>query len=355
MSKIVVIGPFPNPVHGCSLANEVLVRGLIKRGISCHVINMATDFSEQIGSFSIKKVLNALKKYLSVFKVVQCKVVYLTPGQSYFGVLKYAPFIIVAYLARKQIIFHVHGNHLCKEYKLVKPYKKRIMNFIISLSTKGIVLSPSLRVNLSPFLPEDKIFSVFNFAENYLYDSSLKKSFNNLNVVYLSNLMTEKGILDLLDALKQLKDKDVMFEAKIAGAIAKETTTLVLEKIECLGERVNYLGTIYGKNKKELLQWGNVFVFPTYYPSEGQPISLIEAMATGNAIVTTKHAGIPDILTEQNAFFVDAKSPTQIADTLAIFYINNQKFREKSQFNIYDSIKYSEDSYVNNILRVIND
>ena len=34
----------------------------------------------------------------------------------------------------------------------------------------------------------------------------------------------------------------------------------------------------------------------TRYPNEGQPISILEAMGNGMAIVTTNHAGIPDIV-----------------------------------------------------------
>jgi hypothetical protein len=40
---------------------------------------------------------------------------------------------------------------------------------------------------------------------------------------------------------------------------------------------------------------------------EGQPISILEAMGLGNVIVTTKHAGIPDVCGNKNAVFVDKK------------------------------------------------
>ena len=35
---------------------------------------------------------------------------------------------------------------------------------------------------------------------------------------------------------------------------------------------------------------------PTRYPNEGQPISILEAMGNGMFIITTDHAGIPDIV-----------------------------------------------------------
>lgn len=38
------------------------------------------------------------------------------------------------------------------------------------------------------------------------------------------------------------------------------------------------------------------FALPTRYPNEGQPISILEAMGNGMFIITTDHAGIPDIV-----------------------------------------------------------
>lgn len=352
--RILIIGPFPDPLHGCSLANKVLKRGLLKKGHAVDFINMATNLSEEIGTFSFKKVWHALKKYFSIYKVFSSDNVYLTPGQSFLGVVKYAPFILIARMFRKTIVFHVHGNHLWKEYKQASKFKKKIMQFLIGSSNKGIVLSPSLEKNLTPFLPKTKIHSVFNFAEDYLHTPDITKNFDSLRVVYLSNLMTEKGIFDLLKALTLLKTKGIHFEAKLAGGIDSNTSERVFENLEDLGGCVEYLGLVKGSEKKELLAWGNVFVFPTYYHSEGQPIALLEAMATGNVIVTTRHAGIPDILTEENAFFIDTKSPEQISETLQKFETNREEFIFKSNFNLTDATKYSEEHYVNSILEVIN-
>lgn len=39
-----------------------------------------------------------------------------------------------------------------------------------------------------------------------------------------------------------------------------------------------------------------IFTLPTKYPNEGQPISILEAMGNGMFIITTDHAGIPDVV-----------------------------------------------------------
>ena len=52
----------------------------------------------------------------------------------------------------------------------------------------------------------------------------------------------------------------------------------------------------YAAQKKELLKKCYIFALPTRYPNEGQPISILEAMGNGMFIITTDHAGIPDIV-----------------------------------------------------------
>ena len=39
-----------------------------------------------------------------------------------------------------------------------------------------------------------------------------------------------------------------------------------------------------------------MFILPTRYPNEGQPISILEAMGNAMFIITTDHAGIPDVV-----------------------------------------------------------
>ena len=61
-----------------------------------------------------------------------------------------------------------------------------------------------------------------------------------------------------------------------------------------------------GKKKQELLSQCDFFILLTKYSREGQPISILEAMGNGMFIVTTNHAGIPDIVKESiNGIMVD--------------------------------------------------
>ncbi len=356
--KILLIGPLPPPVTGVSLANQVVSEYLPKQhNIQLQTINTGLKvLKEDIGKFNLKKTLFYTKQYSQLGKIFKVDKVYATPGQTFFGVLKYYPYFLISKITGKEIIFHVHGNYLGTEYQQLSGIKKKLFKHVVSMSDKGIVLSKSLKTNLSPFLPENKIYVLKNFAEDFLFDTSIKKDFSKLKIIYLSNLMKEKGILDLLNALIILKEKNINFEAKIAGGMDAFLKPEIEKKLKTLNQQVEYLGIVKGEEKKQLLSWGNIFVFPTYYQMEGQPISIFEAMATGNIILTTRHAGIPDIFEEEkNGFYIEKKSPESIANKLIELKENLPGYQYISENNQTEAQKnYRVQSFIDNLYQILN-
>lgn len=356
MKKVLIIGPFPKPISGVSLANKV-VKDVLRKSNEYNVDKINTSypvFEDAVGSFSIKKLIFFLKINCKAFKIVRKDIIYMTPGQTFFGVLKYASFTCLGSLLKKEMIIHVHGNYLGTQYGLLLGIKKRIFYFFISKFTKGIVLSDSLKSNLTPFLSPKKIVTLPNFAEKYLISDSPINA-NEIRIVYLSNLMEEKGILILLNALQVLEKKSIKYTAKVAGNIDHRLSKEIKEKLKTI-ENTNYIGIVEGKTKKELLEWGNIFVLPTYYKMEGQPISILEAMATKNVIITTKHAGISDIITEKiNGFFVEKKDVESLASILIYLSEHKDEIARISECNkIHFLNNYTIETFEKNLLKILN-
>lgn len=324
-NKILLIGPFPNPISGVSLSNKKVRELLIgENKYSVGFINTSyPEFDEELGAFSFNKLIFYLKLNIKIFQILKFDKVYITPGQTFFGVLKYALFILFSSTFKKELIIHVHGNHLGSEFKLLRGVKKSIFRFLISKFDKGIVLSKSLESNLTPFLNKESIFILPNFAEENLYAEDLEIRSNELKIIYISNLMSEKGIFFLLDSLLELKKQNIQYKARIAGDIDKKFEKDILKRLKKL-PNVTYLNIVKGPEKKKVLDWGNIFILPTFYKMEGQPISILEAMASKNLIITTEHAGIPDIIKDGvHGFFVTKKSSTSI--TKRLLYLSENK------------------------------
>lgn len=351
--KILMIGPFPEPVTGESLANLGLYEFLNDNRISVKRINTATSaLSSRQGKFQWFKVWGIIKSYLAIVLIPKTTIIYITPGQTFLGILKYAPFIIFSKILLKPIIFHIHGGGLAYSLNRENMFSRKSMQFLISLGSAGIVLSRSLQNNFRGSLPMHRVFEVNNFAPAELFSVELKdKNFSNLNVLYLSNLMIEKGILDLIEAFVQLKENHLNINLTLAGKIEDDHHDLIYSKIIKSG--VKYVGSVYGDEKVNLFKSSNVFILPTYYKTEGQPISILEAMVSGNLIVTTRHSGIPDIISEENGCFVDIENPKSIYECLTNLSKNMQIVEKKSKFNYYDSReKYRVENFGTKILKI---
>ena len=354
--SILLIGPFPGPLSGVSIANQVVSEVLIDDSqFEVDLINTSySRFDEEIGKFSFKKTFFYLALYLNIFKIFKHKIIYITPGQTFYGILKYGFFIILGSIFRKELILHVHGNHLGEEYKSLNGIKKYIFYCLVSKFSKGIVLSDSLKHNLTPFIDQGSVFCLPKFAQDYLYEEDKNLVNDELRIFYLSNLMKEKGIICLLKALKNLEKYNITYKAKIAGNIDEKFSKEILQLLNEL-ENTKYVGVVNGEAKKNLLKWGNIFVLPTFYKMEGQPISIIEAMATKNVVVTTNHAGILDIFKDKvNGYLVKKNSIKSIQDILTYIAINKSEIEKIATYNKEFFLEnFTVNTFKKNLIKII--
>lgn len=77
---------------------------------------------------------------------------------------------------------------------------------------------------------------------------------------------------------------------------------------------VQYVGFLGGEQKRNAFIATDCFCLPTYYANENQPVSLLEAMAFGLPIVTTRWRSLPELFPEGYFGLVKVKSPKQIAE-----------------------------------------
>ena len=120
-------------------------------------------------------------------------------------------------------------------------------------------------------------------------------------------------------------------------------------------EHTDYIGVVNGEAKKNLLAWGNVFVLPTFYKMEGQPISILEAMATKNVVVTTNHAGILDIFKDKvNGFLVHKNNIKSIQDILTYLAKNKSEIRKIATYNKeYFLENFTVNRFKENLIKII--
>ena len=192
---------------------------------------------------------------------------------------------------------------------------------------------------------------------------NLKKKIKNIllkdeiNILFLSNFIKSKGYIELLRAASLLKEhKEIKFH--FAGHFFEEEDRKeFLNTIENLDiNNVKFHGIVKGKQKKKLLESCDIFALPTYYHIEGQPISIIEAMANGLSIITTNHAGIPDIVSDDNGIFVRKKNSLDIAEAIKLLVSDRKKMSEMAVENRNHVMNnYLEKHYIERISSIFEE
>jgi glycosyltransferase involved in cell wall biosynthesis len=133
-------------------------------------------------------------------------------------------------------------------------------------------------------------------------------------VTFVSNHIERKGIIEFAEAVETLLEDGSVpeFEVRIAGSGP------LSDRAETLAHRydsVTYLGYVSEAEKRHLLGTSSIFVLPT--AAEGLPIAVLEGMAGGNAIVSTRVGSIPDVLTEDHGILIEVGDVEGLAETLA--------------------------------------
>jgi glycosyltransferase involved in cell wall biosynthesis len=95
--------------------------------------------------------------------------------------------------------------------------------------------------------------------------------------------------------------------------------------------RVRLIGAVQGEEKIRFLRDADVLLLPTYH-QEGLPYVILEALAAGTPVVTTRNAGIPDVVVEgEHGRFVAPRDPAAIAAALRELAASPERLRAMSR------------------------
>jgi starch synthase len=148
-------------------------------------------------------------------------------------------------------------------------------------------------------LQSNKVITIHNGIDlkefNDMRRIGLKDKLGVSNIVlFMGGFSKRKGIHILLKALAKIKEKDWILIIVGGGDLKSKKEIINLINFLNIKNKIINFSNISRKLLKSILFEADIFVHPALYEPFG--IAVLEAMATGKAIIATRTGGIPEIL-----------------------------------------------------------
>lgn len=166
---------------------------------------------------------------------------------------------------------------------------------------------------------------------------------DKLRILSVARLMPTKGFDDLIRSCRILKDKGVSFICKIIGEGPMEGKLKKLIRHLNLEDEVVLAGSLAQGEIIIAHRDTDVFVLVSKRSrhrdvQDGMPLVLIEAMATGISVISTRLSGIPELIEDGvSGFLVEPKDYRALAERILLLN-SNVELREKFALNAHNKI-----------------
>ena len=332
MVPVYVVGRFPPPIDGQSLATERLA-ALLESDCDVHRFN---TMPRQESLFLLGAVQTAAttRHYLrqrpllrqalgnaSSAPVLWCSISPSVPGH-FRDVVATAPA-----LAGRAVCAVVHRGNFHEVFArgLTRISARRLARSIDLF----VFLGRSLAAKAANWIPERKIRVVPNTIDadsECTLEEVEKKQLARIGrtatkLLFLSNMVASKGYFDVLKAMGLLCARGHAVRATFAGRWNTEQDRKSFnDRVDILGlkDAVTHVGPITQRHAVKALHLeADVLLLPTYYENEAQPLAVIEALAAATPVVVTRHGSLPEMVRDgKEATFVRRRCAEDIASAV---------------------------------------
>lgn len=302
--KVLMVGP-DRSVHGgiSGVVNNYYDAGITEK-VDLNYIGTMVEGSK------LRKLWQAVKAYIKFLKLLpEYPIVHVNVASdsSYY---RKSLFIKAAKRAGRKIVIHQHGGDFETFYEKEQNDRGRArIRQVLGMGDVFLVLSPKLKQFFKGILEPSKVIL---FPNAVPVPDSIEKEYGKQRILFLGRLCKEKGLRELFSVLPQLHEQFPQMRLLLGGIWEDEE---LREEAAKMKEYVTDLGWLQGEAKKDYLRISDLFVFPTYF--EGQPVSVLEAMAYQCGIVATNVGGIPQMVEPgQTGLLIKPKDPEGLKSAL---------------------------------------
>lgn len=195
------------------------------------------------------------------------------------------------------------------DYKILGPLFKRIWR-----NSSGLVAcSNGLRERALKFMPEAKIDVISNGIDLERFWPVDSKENENLRLLTVGRLSVSKRIELLIAAMKEVRGRFPNAQLTIAGGGGLEEELRQMIADVGMADCIKMTGIVEAEQMPKLYREHDIFVTAT--AQEGMSNAMLEAMASGLPIITTRCEGVEELIAD-NGIVVEQADSVAIAEEI---------------------------------------
>lgn len=364
MKKIFFSYIEPTNFSGQTAATILIIDSMKERGYECRTIKLY-PLQRSIQNV-VTRWFNLMRKQVKsipdIFDLLFTKkpVLHITLGQGIMSFVRIAVWLAPVKLLRHdmKMISSLNGNTFMNWDR--NELKTKFFLYFLKNSESVSVLGNRQKEKLISFgIPDDQIRIIPNACELSPVSEAFTKrkhAKDKITVLHLSLLIESKGFPEYLEAAQLMAESnpDQEIDFVLCGPVSftsyckrfqtvEGKTKWIEEKIQNINAisenvRARWIRGARGKEKEALFRDAQIFVMPTTFPVEAQPLVLLEAMAGGCAIISSGVGEIKSILNSENSILIDDTGPGRIFDEVSNLIVNCGK-RKKLALSGLNDIK----------------
>lgn len=228
----------------------------------------------------------------------------------------------------KRVIIHLHGSEFKDFFEQGNSILKRKIIRLFSSVDYTVVLGDSWREFIVDIAPKANVCIINNAVS--IPEYKVREFNTTVTFLFLGALIKRKGIKDLLEASKRLLDDGIdKFKILIAGSGIEEENLKKYCEESNIVTKIEFLGWIDKKEKKELFEKSDVMILPSY--NEGLPVAILEGIAYGLPIISTSVGSIKEaVIQDINGFVYDPGDVSSLRRNMEIMIEDREKRMEFS-------------------------
>lgn len=330
MEKILIVGPSSTKSKGgmSTVIGEILEDNELKNKYDI------SAYESYIDGTKFRVLLYSIWAIFKFIVTGQAKKydVYHIHAASYGSTFRKRIYLKIIKKYKKKVILHIHGAEYMVFFDKLSKKKKRQVIDTLQVADMVIALSNEWKNKF------DNKFGLTNcyVLENGINTEKLAPAIvdtkkNQTSFVTLGRLGKRKGTYDLVDAIEIARKKVPNIRCYLAGdGEIDKFCNIIVER--GLQNNIEVVGWADFTKKLELLSKVSTVVLPSY--NEGLPMSILEGMATGKAIISTTVGAIPEVVKEENGILIQPGDVQALADALVKCSTNLKMLEDMSQKNI---------------------